>query len=370
MTKAWRRPVFLLMTLTIGACSSDDEQAGGEHLAVVRGTLAAPATARADHDASAAAAETHARDLGDIGHVVGLGASVLGSDPGEFVALDRWSQPDAMDGFYGDPQFRAGLEAQVDNPSVTHYRRRDTWYGWGDADSASGGPRWFVLVQAHFKDTGSAQEIHDAGAVAAEDAAAALGDRAHIVYTGRDDDSAFLALDIWERPDGIAAFYGDPAFQQSAAETFTASPEVTIFHSTNWHQWGLADPVATLDGAWKVTGFTCDGTALPIGDFRLTVRAGAGVFVQGFDPACVATVAESYQYGERFEIAPQSITCDPSDTCEDVLGASCLPTPPATAFDWQLSGDSLTFSRTAEGPGDAPCAVGDAVEFTMERDAI
>ena len=369
-TKAWRRPAFLLITFTIGACSSDDEPAGGEHLALVRGSLAAPATARADHDASAAAVESHALELGDMAHTIGLGASVLGTDPVEFAAFDRWAEPDHMDDFYGDPNFRAGLAAQVTGASVTPYRRRADWYGWGDDSALGGGPRWFVLVQAQLADPPAAQDEHDRGAVAAESVATSLGDMAHFAFTGRDDESLFLALDVWESPAGIPAFYSDPAFQQSAAEIFTAPPEVTVFHSTNWHQWGGAGPVATLDGAWKVTRFTCDGTALPIGDFRLDVRAGAGVFVQGFDPGCVATVDETYQYSDRFEITPQSVTCDPSDTCDAVLGASCVPTPPATAFDWQLAGDSLTFSRTADGPGDTPCAVGDAVEFAMERDSI
>jgi len=208
--------------------------------------------------------------------------------------------------------------------------------------------------------------------MAAEGAATGLGDIAHFVYTGRDDERAFLAFDVWKDPSGIAAFYGDPAFQESAAGIFTGPPDVTVFHSTNWHQWGVSDPVASLDGAWQVTSFTCDGTAMPIGDFSLTVRAADGIFVQAFDPGCVATLEEDYTYADDggFEIAPTSLTCDPSDTCGDILGASCLPEPPATRFDWALDGDGLVFRRTAEGPGDFPCEVGDQVEFALERTCI
>lgn len=371
MTKAWRR-TLLSITLTLGACSSDDDPPGGEHLTVVRGTLADPANARADHDGSAAAVEAHATELGDIGHTIGLGASVMGTGPIEFVALDRWAEPDAMDDFYGDSNFRAGLEAQVDGSSIQHYRRRADWYGWGDAGAASGGPRWFALVQAEFADPSTAQEGHDRAALAAEGAAAQLGDLAHLVFTGRDDERAFLALDIWQSPSGIAAFYGDPGFQQSAAELFTGPPTVTVFHSTNWHQWGVERPVATLDGAWQVTSFSCDGTAVPIGDFRLEVRADSGEFVQAFDPGCVATLEEDYAYADSgaFEIAPQSITCDPSDTCPAILGADCAPLAPATQFDWDLEADGLTFLRTADGPGDFPCQVGDQVEFALTRAAL
>ena len=368
MNKAWR-PTLLFITLTLGACSSDDDPPGGEHLAVVRGTLAAPATARADHDGAAAAVEAQATELGDIGHTIGLGASIFDSGPLEFVALDRWAEPDHMDELYGDPSFRAGLEAQVDGSSIAHYRRRADWYGWGDAAAAGGGPRWFALVQAELADPSTAQEGHDRGALAAESAAAQLGDLAHLVFTGRDDERAFLALDIWDSPSGIAAFYGDPGFQESAAELFTGPPVVTVFHSTNWHQWGVDDPVASLDGAWQVTSFTCDGTPLPIGDFSLTVRGASGVFVQAFDAGCVANLEEEYTYAQDggFEIAPLSLTCDPSDTCDAILGASCVPEPQPTRFDWALEGDGLTFRRTAEGPGDYPCEVGDQVEFGLER---
>jgi hypothetical protein len=53
--------------------------------------------------------------------------------------------------------------------------------------------------------------------------------------------------------------------------------------------------------------------------------------------------------------------------CSAILGAECLPAPPPTPFDWALADDVLTFTRTAEGPGDFPCQPGDAVAFTMSR---
>jgi hypothetical protein len=142
-------------------------------------------------------------------------------------------------------------------------------------------------------------------------------------------------------------------------------------HATNWYQWGNAGR-STLDGAWQIISYTCDGTAQPIGEFVFEVRAKAGTFVQTFDPGCVATYDETYEYtaADAFEITASSVTCDPSTSCMTIFGASCLPAPPPTEFTWGLDGDMLTFTRTASGPGDQPCMPGDAVEFVMERDAI
>jgi hypothetical protein len=283
------------------------------------------------------------------------------------------SSPEGLDAFYGNPQFQQGLDALVSSSTVEQFRRQPAWYGWGDFDAGAGAPRWYVLVRGHLKDPATAQAVHDAGAMMAEPIAQSLGDVAHLPFTGRADDAEFLAIDIWAQPDGIATFYNDPRFQAGAAMAFDGAPEISVFHATDWHQWGSPGRT-TLDGRWQITSYTCAGQAQQIGDFQLEVRAGAGTFVQVFDPgACVATYDETYVYSaaDAFEITAQSIVCDPSTSCASILGADCLPTPPPTEFTWSLSVDEqLTFTRSAEGPGDLPCQPGDAVEFVMQRLAL
>jgi hypothetical protein len=357
--------------LSFAACGDDTADETGEHLAVVSGMLADPATARASHDAGATAAEATARAGGDAAHVVGLGASILDTPPTLWSAIDRWERPDAMDDFYTDPSFTTGVAALVTSPSVEQYRRQAEWHDWGDLDAGAGRPRWYVLVRGRLRDPDGAQAAHDAAAAAIEPNANALGDVAHLLFTGRRDDRAFLALDVWTDPAPIAAFYTDPGFVQAASGLLDGAPTITVLHATNWHQWGSTG-APTVDGTWRITRFACDGQDQPIGEFRLDVRGAGGTFVQRFDPGCVATLDETYGYpaATEFAITPEAITCDPSSTCGSIFGASCLPLPPPTGFAWSLDGDTMAFTRTASGPGDLPCQPGSAVDFAMQREAL
>jgi hypothetical protein len=101
----------------------------------------------------------------------------------------------------------------------------------------------------------------------------------------------------------------------------------------------------------------------------LVVDGEQGQFIQGFGAECVATLDETYSYPDdtTFSITPTAITCDPSAGCADVFGgAECLPLAPPTSFTFNRDGDDLTFTRTAEGPGDAPCQPGEAMVFELQ----
>jgi hypothetical protein len=366
------RSLSCIAAMLLTACGDDEPTPTSEHVVIVEGTLRDPATARAAHDTGAMAAEPVATAAGDIAHIVGLGASVENTPSERWLVIDRWAQPDGIAGFYSSPEFQQGLAALVGDGQVSAYRRASDFYGWGDLDAGAGAPRWYAVVRGRFVHPDTARADADAGAIAAEPTARALGDAAHVVAIGKDDPAAFLAIDIWTRPDMIAAFYDDPGFQQGAQALFGAGRfTITVLHATDWHQWGT--PVApTLDGGWAIDELTCAGAPQPLGDFRLDVRAGAGTFVQVFDPGCVATYDEGYAYTapDRFAITAHAITCDPNATCPTVIGASCLPVPPPTEFAWTLAADQLAFTRTAAGPGDLPCRPGDAMRFAMHRTAL
>jgi len=120
-----------------------------------------------------------------------------------------------------------------------------------------------------------------------------------------------------------------------------------------------------LDGDWKVTSLTCDGTDQVIGDFTLKVNGTTGQFIQGFGPECVLTLEETYAYptSTTFSITPTAIACNPNTACPPPLDACQLP--PATSFEFVVNGSTATFTKTAEGPGDAPCTPGQAMEFGL-----
>src|SRR4029079_15678499 len=84
-----------------------------EHVAIVEGTLLDPATAQAHHDMGAGAAEPIAAQAGDLAHIVGLGASVLGTNRDRLTIIDRWSRADSISAFYADPAFQSDISALV-----------------------------------------------------------------------------------------------------------------------------------------------------------------------------------------------------------------------------------------------------------------
>ena len=53
----------------------------------------------------------------------------------------------------------------------------------------------------------------------------------------RADDHEFFALDIWSKSDNLEAFYSDPNFQAGFAKLFDSAPSLSVYQSTDWHQW-------------------------------------------------------------------------------------------------------------------------------------
>jgi quinol monooxygenase YgiN len=214
-----------------------------ELLVMVQGDLAGDAEdVQPDHDALAAAGEEQAKAAGDIAHDVLFGGP-LGSDiPGDgFLALDRWSSNQNLDAFYGDPGFQEAFGALfAAPPSFAVYERRPEWSSWGDLDAADGiEPHWFVVVEARLADR-DVEEIraeHDALVDATRADVEALGDVGHIVHLGRDDQRAFVAVDVWVEVDGIESVYTDPALAAALGPLFDGPPTITVHESSDWYQW-------------------------------------------------------------------------------------------------------------------------------------
>lgn len=85
----------------------DLDQRPGRFWVAVRGVLKEKdeAKARAAHDAVARGGEAAAKQAGDVAHVVYLSRDT----PAGFLAFDVWSDADALEKFYADPQVQAGF---------------------------------------------------------------------------------------------------------------------------------------------------------------------------------------------------------------------------------------------------------------------
>jgi len=128
------------------------------------------------------------------------------------------------------------------------------------------------------------------------------------------------------------------------------------------------DDGGPIDGTWSVTSLSCDSvdsTMVPPSTFYVNNTSGS--FVLNFGADCVATIDETYAYsGDTMTITPTAVNCDPGTGCAAAIGGACIPLPPPTTFSYAVNGNTLTFSKTSEGPQDT-CPAGTAVLYTMQK---
>ena len=218
-----------------------DGEAEAEYAALIRGPLADPEGAQAYHDTLAAAGEEAAKMLGDFGHDAMLGADLLGATPSDFLGIDRWDNLDGANTFYGDPKFAEAFGALFGAPpSLELFELKEDWYGWGDLESGDSFENFaFVVIRGHLaaEDLEDAHAAHDALAAAGEEPAGMLGDVAHVVYLGVEDDHEFLAIDIWSDTTYLVDFYTNPEFAKAFGTLYSDQPTLQVYNSTDWYQW-------------------------------------------------------------------------------------------------------------------------------------
>lgn len=228
-----------------GSTDGDTTTTGGEaseFAALVRGPLVTDdlAQAQAIHDMIAAGGMEPSLALGDFGHDVLLGTTILGTTENQFLAIDRWTNLAGAHTIYGDPDFQAAFAMLFARPVVPQlFERRLDWHGWGELDAADDtDPHFFVIVRGRLAGEPDAiQPMHDALAMGGEAPATRLGDVAHVVWLGADDPREFFAVDVWTADADIETFYGNPEFQQGFAMLFDGMPSVAVYRSTDWLQW-------------------------------------------------------------------------------------------------------------------------------------
>jgi quinol monooxygenase YgiN len=240
------RPVMCAALLaTAVACDDDDDDGGDESaegMVLVRGMLASAdlAEAQATHDGIAQQGEAASREAGDIAHQVLLGTSMLDSTPGEFLAIDRWTDLDAMVAFYADPELQEAFGSLfAEPPSVEFFVRAPDWEVWGEMDAGEPfDPYFFHLALGSLADDDgeAAQAAHDQVAAGGKQPSLDAGNVGHIVFLGLEDPQRFVAVDIWSVGEPIEPFYSNPMFRQAFEPLFSSVSE-PVYQSTDWYQW-------------------------------------------------------------------------------------------------------------------------------------
>src|SRR5688572_8088934 len=76
---------------------------------------------------------------------------------------------------------------------------------------------------------GAAMAAHDAVVAQIKPSILAAGDRAHTVFLGVADPSAFLAVDRWDDLEAARATYGSPSFQAGFAAVLDGAPSIDYY---------------------------------------------------------------------------------------------------------------------------------------------
>lgn len=226
-----------------GGSSSSGNVDDGTYAAIVRGTLFTDDLAEAQvvHDMVAMGGEKSAMALGDFGHDAKLGTTLLGTTENAFLALDQWDNLAGAQTTYSDPKFVEAFATMfAEPPSLELFRLRDDWHGWGDPEAGDASePHFFVIVRGRLAeaDIEAAQAMHDPLAMGGEETATALGDVAHVVWLGAEDEREFLALDVWTDDANIEAFYTNPDLMAAFGALFDGPATIGVYRSTDWYQW-------------------------------------------------------------------------------------------------------------------------------------
>ncbi len=190
------------------------------------------------HDEIATDSETSLRGAGNVSHLVALSTTLMGGTAGSLLSIDRWTSPDANVSTV-PPALVEGAGIFTAPPLIERYRHRADWFSFGELpDGSVATDAWLIIVRGQLAgDAASAQADHDAAASAGAPTMRQAGDVAHLPFTGVDDPTQFISIDVWNTDDLIETMYGNPAVADGFTTLFVEPPTLTVYRMSDWRQW-------------------------------------------------------------------------------------------------------------------------------------
>ena len=98
---------------------------------------------------------------------------------------------------------------------------------------------YIVVVKGRLKASSieKSKGVHDATIAMIGDAGKEMGNFGHRAHISSVDPREFLAIDMWDNPDGPQKLMGDPRMAEEFGKLFEGNPDVAVYAETDWKGW-------------------------------------------------------------------------------------------------------------------------------------
>lgn len=215
-------------------------------LLCIRGTLNDRTTeaARETHNATAGNPEgvAAARALGDLSHKVFTPVEGSGAAPDEFLILDVWQTPEAIQKFFSSPDVGKGGAKLFKTRDPVVFMPAKNALSFTIAAPMNQSQRFVAVLRAKVKSPDAALEAFRAAVGKHLNPARQRGQLSHELYFRLDGPAAdgtveLLGVDVWTNLEGMRTHYAE--LMPGLSATFAAPPVTSVWQQPAgaWVEW-------------------------------------------------------------------------------------------------------------------------------------
>jgi len=155
-------------------------------------------------------------------HLTAISMGLLGGAIGEVLRIGQGVlEPSELIGEGSDV---------ASNPLTESFNMRSDWFGFGELPGrAATDGSWIVMIRGRLLDPTTARAAHDAVAEVGAGPMREMGDISHLPFTGVEDSSQFLSIDVWDNDRNIELMYGNPDVTAGFMQLFAETPVLQVY---------------------------------------------------------------------------------------------------------------------------------------------